>query len=204
LFHGLAKPATQVFPPSIPYAPKAGSRPLARDVAKAKSLLREAGEPIPRLRLILDPGLLPQARALSEAVQADLAKVGVRVVIDSMDSTAYADAYAKRDYDLKFYLTYGPPYDPFGLLNADFRTSEPANLYSSKRLDGLIDDALATTTDAERSADYGKVWTELNEAWAVAPLVELPRVWAVRTSVRGFALGPTEYDLPLARVGIAL
>lgn len=213
LFHGLAKPATQLFPPSIPYAPDAESRPLTRDQAKAGALLDDAGftgsgtrakgKTKLSFRLILDPDLLPQARALSEAVQADLAKIGVKVTIDSMDSTSYADAYAKRDYDLKFYLTYGPPYDPFGMLNGEFRTTRSTNLYSSKHLDGLIDTALAATTEEKRSAAYTAAWTELNDEWAVAPLVELPRIWAARTAVRGFSLGPTEYDLPLSGVGIA-
>jgi nickel transport system substrate-binding protein len=155
------------------------------------------------LRLILDPNLLPQSKALSEAVQADLRKVGIDVQIEPLDSTAYADKAAKRDYDLQFYETYGPPYDPFAMLNSNFRTQEEANLFSSPAIDELIDTALASTTDTQRAAAYDQVWTELNDNWAVASLVELPRVWAIRSSVKGFALGATEYDLPLRTVGVA-
>lgn len=213
LFNGLAKPATQVFPPNIPYAPKANSRSLEFDADKASGMLRDAGytgsgtrakgDTKLSFRLILDPGLLPQAKALSEAMQADLAKVGVDIQIDPLDSTAYSDAYGKRDFDLKFYQTYGPPYDPFGLLNSDFRTNREINLYSSPELDKEITTALMSTSDSERTAAYDKVWATLNKNWAVAPLVELPRVWAIRTNVRGFELGPTEYDLPLKGVGVA-
>lgn len=213
LFNGLAMPATQLFPPSIPYAPPAGSRPIEYSPDKAAAILQQAGytgtgtrskgSATLSLRLILDPNLLPQSKALSEAVQADLRKVGIDVQIEPLDSTAYADKAAKRDYDLQFYETYGPPYDPFAMLNSNFRTQEEANLFSSPAIDELIDTALASTTDTQRAAAYDQVWTELNDNWAVASLVELPRVWAIRSSVKGFALGATEYDLPLRTVGVA-
>lgn len=213
LFNGLATPATQLFPPSIPYAPAAGSRTIPHDAAKAASVLEAAGYTGSgtrakgttklQFRLILDPSLLPQAKALSEAVQADLAKAGITVTISSLDSTAYSDAASKRDYDLRFYLTYGPPYDPFGLLNADFRTREAANLYATPAIDALIDKALASTTEADRKAAYTAIWEQLNGAWAVAPLVETTRVWATRSTVTGFALGVTEYDLPLTGVSVS-
>ncbi|MET7398888.1 ABC transporter substrate-binding protein [Dactylosporangium sp. NPDC005572] len=202
LFHDLAKPATQVFPPSIPYAPQQ-SRDIALDQQKAKDLLSQAGQPKLMLRLILDPQMLPQARTLSEAIQADLGKVGIQVTIDQFDSAAYLDTAAKRGYDLLFYLTYGPPYDPFAMLNANFRSTEPTFLYTAPDLDRLIDTALAGTTDEARATAYQKVWSRLNDDWAVAPVVELPRVWAVGPAVRGFTLGVTEYDLPLTRVGVA-
>lgn len=213
LFNGLATPATQLFPPSIPYAPAAGSRPIEHSPDKAVAVLQQAGwtgtgtrakgNTTLSLRLILDPNLLPQSKALSEAVQADLRKVGIDVQIESLDSTAYADKSSKRDYDLEFYETYGPPYDPFAMLNSNFRTQESANLYSSPEIDKLIDAALAGTTDTDRAAAYNQVWTALNDNWAVASLVELPRVWAIRSTVRGFTLGATEYDLPLRTVGVA-
>jgi nickel transport system substrate-binding protein len=213
LFNGLAKPASQLFPPTIPYAPAAGSRTIAHDAAKAASVLQAAGYTGSgtrakgatklQVRLILDPSLLPQAKALSEAVQADLAKVGITVTISSLDSTAYSDAASTRDYDLRFYLTYGPPYDPFGLLNADFRTREAAHLYATPALDAMIDKALASTTETDREAAYAGIWTQLNEAWAVVPLVETPRVWATRSTVIGFELGVTEYDLPLTKVSVS-
>ncbi|MGN9908902.1 ABC transporter substrate-binding protein [Phytohabitans sp. LJ34] len=202
LFHDLAKPATQVFPPSIPYAPQQ-PREVSLDQQKARDLLAQAGQSTLSLRLILDPGMLPQARTLSEAVQADLAKVGIQVKIDQLDAAGYSDTAAKRDYDLRFYLTYGPPYDPFAMLNANFRSTEPTFLYTAPGLDGLIDTALAGTTDAVRAAAYDKVWRRLDDDWAVAPVVELPRVWAVGPAVKGFTLGVTEYDLPLTKVGVA-
>jgi nickel transport system substrate-binding protein len=213
LFHGYAQPATRLFPASVPYAPE-GSRDVPTDRARAAVLLEEAGwagatgvrakagERL-SLRLVLDPDRLPQAKALAEAVQADLAAVGIEVRIESLDGTAYSDAVSKRRYDLQFYATYGPPYDPFGMLNSNFRTREATSLYGTPELDRLIDAALATTDEQSRAAAYDAIWRLLDDAWAVAPLIETQRVWAVRTAVRGFELGTTEYDLPLTGVGVA-
>lgn len=213
LFTGFARPATEIFPESIPYAPQAG-RMLGLDAEKAKGLLESAGwtgtgtrtkdgRPL-ELTLILDPDQMPQAKALSEAVQANLKTVGIDVRIASLESTAFSDTAAKRQYDLMFYLTYGPPYAPSGLLGDGFRTTEEAyQIYSSPELDGQIDAALSSVTDADRTAAYGRIWKLLNDGWAAAPLLETQRIWAVRSDVRGFELGVTEYDLPLLDVGIA-
>ena len=210
LFSGLAQPATQVFPPGIPNAPAAGTRDLPVDTEAAAALLdragwtgsgtRSRGARKLSLTLIVDPNLLPQATTLSQAVQADLAKVGVDVQITPLDSTSYADRQSKKGYDLKLYATYGPPYDPFSMLNSNFRTDSSPGLYASPAIDALIGTAEAATDPAVARTAYSAVWKSLNDAWAVAPLVELDRIWAVRTSVAGFTLGPTDYDLPLQHV----
>lgn len=203
LFGGYATPASQVFPPSIPFAPKASAPTLAKDPAKATSLLQSAGVSGLKLTMILDPEMMPESKALSEAIQADLAKAGVTLEIKSMDSTAYGEAWAARQYDVILNFTHGPPYDPFGFLRESFRTDTDYQIYGSPQLDALIDEATVTTSDQARQAAYDKIWTTLDDNWAAVPLVETQRIWAVRTAVKGFDLGPTEYDLPLQRVGVA-
>ena len=211
LFSGLAEPATEIFPTAIPDAPST-PRSIPLDGSASEKLLDEAGWSGSgtrakggkqlTLRLLIDPNFLPQAKSLAEAVQADLERVGIAVEVKPLDSTAYIDRQSAKDYDMVFYTTYGPPYDPFAMLNDNFVSTSESGLYGTPAIDKLINAAFTATSAEESKQSYAKVWTALDDAWAVAPLVELSRVWAVSSKVQGFALGATEYDLPLQRVGL--
>lgn len=210
LFDHQAQPAASVFPPNVPYGPKTGS--AAFDVAKAGALLDAAGwqgSPVRTkggrpltLKLILDPSSLPQAKSLSEVVQAQLKAIGIGVEIVPLDSTAYSSTVAARRFDLRFYSTYGAPYDPYSMLTANFRSSQEGHLFASPELDRQIPVALAATDDTSRQAAFDTVWKSLEDQAAAVPIVQLPRLWAVSTKVQGFSLGATEYDLPLTGVTV--
>ena len=212
LFDGAATPATTVFPDNVPYGPDADPD-VTTDPAAARELLDSAGwtgsgvrskdgSPL-QLDLVLDPSLLPQATALSQAVADQLGKVGIGVTITTLDTTAYGNAVSARDFDLRFYSTYGAPYDPYNMLTANFRTSQAGHLFASPELDGQIQTALAAATDDARTAAFDTVWTTLADQVAAVPVVQLPRLWAVRDAVHGFELGATEYDLPLTGVTVS-
>ena len=208
----MAPPPTGVSPPTLPFTKSANSVPRAFDAAHARDVLQAAGytgdgirakggKPL-KFRLIVDPELIPQAKALSEALQAELRDVGIGVQLVPLEHTAYGATVTKRDFDLRFYQTYGAPYDPVSLLNSGFGSKSGEQLVTDKRLDALLPPAFAATTDAERQARYDDIWTRLREQWATAPLLQIPRVWAVRSSVKNFALGATDYDLPLTKVTV--
>jgi len=212
LFDGAATAATTVFPSNVPYGPKADPD-VTTDLGTARELLDQAGwtgsgvrakggTPL-QLDLLLDPSLLPQASSLSQALVDQLGKVGVGVTIRSLDTTAYGTAVSDRDFDLRFYSTYGAPYDPYGTLTANFRTSQAGHLFASPELDAEIPAALAASSEQSRQAAFDAIWTTLADQVAAVPLVQLPRLWAVRTSVHGFELGATEYDLPLTGVTVS-
>lgn len=210
LFDHQADPAHSIFPANVPYGPTFGSATF--DVARANTLLDEAGwvgTPVRSkngkaltLKLILDPSSLPQAKSLSELAQAELKAVGVNVTITSLDSTAYSSTVAARRFDLRFYSTYGAPYDPYSMLTANFLSSQPGHLFASAALDRQIPQALAATDEASRKADFAAIWQVLDEQAAAVPVVQLPRLWAVDDKVHGFTLSATEYDLPLAGVTV--
>ncbi len=210
LFDHQAEPATSVFPPNVPYGPTSGGATF--DVAGATALLEEAGwigSPVRKkdgkvltLKLILDPSSLPQAKSLSEVAQAQLKSIGIEVEISPLDSTAYSAAVAARKFDLRFYSTYGAPYDPYSMLTANFRSSQEGHLFASAELDRQIPIALAAADDTSRRANFDVIWKLLDDQAAAVPIVQLPRLWAVSKKVQGFTLGATEYDLPLAGVTI--
>ncbi|MBB3674967.1 ABC transporter substrate-binding protein [Modestobacter versicolor] len=211
LFDGAATAATTVFPANVPYGPQPDDE-VVTDPDAARALLDGAGwtgsgvrskDGVPlQLTLVLDPGLLPQAVSLSQALADQLADVGIGVTIDSLDTTAYGARVSARDFDLRFYSTYGAPYDPYSTLTANFRTESDGHLFASPELDAQIPVALAATSDEARQAAFDDVWATLGEQVAAVPLVQLPRLWAASTDVRGFELGATEYDLPLTDVTV--
>jgi nickel transport system substrate-binding protein len=210
LFAGQAQPAPSIFPSNVPYGPKSGTATL--DVAGARALLDGAGWSGTdvrtkngtqlALKLLLNPSSLPQAKSLSEVVQAQLKQIGIAVQITPLDSTAYSAAVADRAFDLRFYLTYGAPYDPYSMLTANFRTIQANHLFASSELDTQIPVALAATEEASRQKEFDTIWKLLDDQAAAIPLVQLPRLWAISDKVKGFQLGATEYDLPLTGVSI--
>ncbi|WP_299951601.1 ABC transporter substrate-binding protein [uncultured Modestobacter sp.] len=211
LFEGRATAATTVFPANVPYGPDPEPA-TAADPAAAGELLEQAGwtgdgvrskDGVPlQLDLVLDPGLLPQATSLSQAVADQLGEVGIGVTITPLDSTAYGTTVSARDFDLRFYSTYGAPYDPYSTLTANFRSVQEGHLFASPELDAQIPVALAAPDEDSRQAAFDAIWTTLAEQTAAVPLVQLPRQWAVRDTVEGFELGATEYDLPLSDVTV--
>lgn len=211
LFDGRATAATTVFPADVPYGPEAEPVDGADPEAAAK-LLEQAGWTGDGVRskdgvrlqldLVLDPGLLPQATSLSQAVADQLAAVGIEVTITPLDTTAYGTTVSERDFDLRFYSTYGAPYDPYSTLTANFRSVQEGHLFASPELDAQVPVALAAADEQSRQAAFDVIWQTLEEQVAAVPLVQLPRQWAVRTEVQGFGLGATEYDLPLSDVTV--
>jgi nickel transport system substrate-binding protein len=213
LFAGKAPPARAIVPPNLPFTASANTAALPFDPARARGMLQQAGYlggPVRakagaalRLRLALDPTLIPQTKALAEAYKAELAEVGIEMDIVSLEHTAYGDTVARGDYDMRFYSTYGIPYDPAEVLSYGF-TKAGGNIFAvSPELDRLITRTDPTElTPAQRQAAYDQVWSSLRDSQLVVPIVALPRVWAVRAGVHGFELGTSDYELPLTRVTV--
>lgn len=54
----------------------------------------------------------PEMQAVEDDIRANLAKVGIKVNILSLNDTEYRDAEVNGDYHLLFTRTWGAPYDP--------------------------------------------------------------------------------------------
>ena len=102
--------------------------------------------------------------------------------------------------------TYGAPYDPYstmlGAYTSDPDTGGHGKAFTSPTLDKLVGRMLATIDEDARAERYNEIFDYLRDEWATAPLIQKERIWAVRSNVQGFELGPTDYDLPLAGVTV--
>jgi peptide/nickel transport system substrate-binding protein len=196
---GGARPATGLLAPGHwSYAP---ARVPRHDPARARRLLDRAGYPdpdgpgpAPRFRLLYKTSSQLARRRLAEAIQAQLAEVGIALDIRTYEwGTLYAQIRAGRfelcslawvgigDPDL-FYLAFhsamGPP--------AGYNRGR----YADRRMDRLTERARRATDPAVRRALYARI-----QRLAAADLPVLPLWWEDRIVVhtrrlRGFEPSP--------------
>lgn len=216
LFQGYADPASNLFPPTIPYSGK--RLPVSeRNVAEANKLLDEAGwvksgntrskggqELV--LTMLASDQVFPGARRLSELVMGQLSELGIGLKIASLDDATYHDRRQKFDYDLALFGTYAAPYDPHGTLSSMFVSTADSGpdgkIFVDKELDALIQAAMATS-GSEREVAMQKVYDWMEANAAICPLVYPQRLWAYNKRLSGFALPPTEYDMPIGGLKVA-
>ena len=190
LMKGYAKPTMNLYPDVIAYSGKRFEVP-ARDVAKAKQLLEEAGwtgdgirskdgNPL-NVELVVSEDAVPGSRALGEVLQAGFLEAGIGLSLRNVDHAARHGDIPAFNYDLSLFVTNGAPYDPYNTIGLMFlSTIEPGTdgkVYEDTALDPLITKAL-NASEPERAEAFQSVYDWLHENWAIAPLFHGDRIWA--------------------------
>jgi nickel ABC transporter nickel/metallophore binding protein len=220
VFYGLAQPSTSIFPSNIPYVKPTNSDLYSYNPDLAKELLAEAGwtpgsdgiltkgDQTMRFELVVDQGVFPQVKTLAQVIQGQLKPLGIEISIQALEYDAWLDRLTRGEYDLATQITWGAPYDPHSSLVALFKTNGSTTQASSERffgspeLDVMIDEVLKERDETERQAKFEAIWAYLDDVAAGVPLVSSSRIYAVRNTVDGFKISPTEYDLDLTGVSI--
>jgi nickel transport system substrate-binding protein len=204
LFAGLAPPANAEFPPSVPYGASANLIKRRFDPDEARRLLE--GKRNLSFDLLINPTEFPEIKSVGEAMQAQFKHVGIELKITPVEGTAFNDRVVKGEYDIAVFPSYGAPYDPYstmlGAYTSDPDTGGHGKAFTSPKLDKLVTTMLATIDEDDRAARYKEIFDYLREQWATAPVIQKERIWAVRSNVKGFRLGPTDYHLPLSGVTV--
>jgi ABC-type transport system substrate-binding protein len=170
LLFGTATVAHGVLPPGMPGRDEA-LRPYPYDPARAKALLAEAGYPDGfEVEYVTLPGDEP--RKLAASLQADMAKIGVRLKVKVYSLQAYFGTVGSKD---------GPPFsftswlqdypDPTSFIDTRFHSRTIAeqgsvndSFYADPALDALIDEARAELDPAKRAAMYHRIERALYDA----------------------------------------
>ncbi len=205
LFAGRARLAESVIPEGFLGHDQSFHYP-ARDLVKAKALLKEAGLPDgfeTTLWVMPNPRpYLPEPKRIAQAVQANLAEIGVRAKIVSQDWGAYLDAVQGGKHDLCFMGWMTDNGDPdnfaFVLLDKDNATPGAASnvsFYKDEAVHGWLLEAQATPDEAKRAALYAKVMEKVREACPLVPLASTDGLAATRAGVEGFRLHPVGIPL---------
>ena len=201
LRRGLATPALGILPPAS-WAFEPNVFQFTHDVARAKTLLDEAGYPdpdgegpAPRLKLTLKVSTNEFIRLQAAVIQQDLKQAGIDLDVRSYEfATLYADVL-KGNFQL-FTLQWVGVSDP-DMLRRVFHSKQmpPSGFnrgyYDNPEVDRLIDQAGAAATEAERrrlfseaqrvvadDAPYISLWTKTNVAVS-------------RTTIEGVTLTPS-------------
>jgi peptide/nickel transport system substrate-binding protein len=124
-----------------------------RDVAKAKQLLREAGQPNLTFTLIVPPERDRQEAAL--VIQAMLAEAGITMTIQTQENVTMLTAGRKGDFEAYFTFWSGRP-DPDGNIFT-FTTcngGQNDSKYCNQDIDGILTKARHESDPAERKKLY--------------------------------------------------
>lgn len=192
---GYARPASGLLPPEHwAFAPAAVSRP---DPERARRLLDRAGWPDPdgpgprsRFRVVYKTTGMPARRRLAEAIQAELARVGIRLDVRTHNwGTLFADVRSGNfemvamtwvgvtEPDL-YYLAFHSGMTPPAGYNRGF--------FADPVVDRLVEAARVTTDRARRGALYARVQRRLARELPIVPLWWEDRVVVHSRRLRGF------------------
>jgi peptide/nickel transport system substrate-binding protein len=147
------------------------SRPCpTRDVAKAKSLLAQAGYASGvTIKTIVSTGEYATSVNEAQNLQAQLKEAGITLQLETLESGAYVDRWVAGTFDAAVALNGGRP-DPDGMYGRYFTSTGNLNKvagYSSPELDQLFAQGKATTDVAQRKQIYTQISNllENNAVW---------------------------------------
>jgi peptide/nickel transport system substrate-binding protein len=156
VFNGEFVPGNQWVSPENPYYQKSFPVP-ARDVAKAKALLKEAGITAPfDVDFMVPKGA--ETQAVAEVIQAMAAEIGVNMKIRVTEFATSLKQAEQGNYQA-YMLSWSGRTDPDGNTIIFFKTGAPQNSmgYSNPEADKLLDEARVPSDLATRKAIYEKL-----------------------------------------------
>jgi len=177
--------------------------PYSPDIAKAKSLLADAGYPNGFSVTLTTPATLAGAPTadIAAKIKSDLAKIGIDVTIQLITYAELLNKY--RAQSLQMVIgRWGSDYaDPnsnaaaFALCRT-ISSSDTAkqlawrNMYANNATSDLVVNASKELNDTKRLADYKQINSVILTDGPFAMLYQLVIQRAVRTSVKGFVVSP--------------
>ena len=200
VYEGLGKVATNPIPPTM-WSYNKALKGYEYNPEKAKKLLIEAGYPngfetniwaMPVAR-----PYNPNGRKVAEAMQADLAKVGIKAKIISYEWGTYLKKSSMGEHDMVLLGWTGDNGDPDNFLNvllsahaAENKPAQNRAFWKNAEFTKLIDDAKIITDIAERTKLYERAQVIFEEEAPWKPIAHSIVVEPMLKIVNGFKLDP--------------
>lgn len=169
ILDGLGTPAESFFIKGSP-GYHASPTTMSYDLKKAASLLKQAH--VSHLTLSIDAvTVVPETKFLP-VYQQDLAKIGVKLTIDDIDTATWATIAPTGDFPDMLTQAEGFSFpDPsIALSTPNYRTTANSEHFSSPKYTSLIHAAAITTATAKRQADLKAVNEYLEQQSFIIPL----------------------------------
>jgi len=178
--------ATTINPMAFGFDP--GLKPYKQDVAQAKKLLAEAGFPngfevgFLRTQPVVEPGLIQT----SDAIVADLAKVGIRTKARMVGEVGpYTNLVRDNKADPMFEWSWGyySVFDADAILFDVMTCGQAYSYYCNKALDDLVSQGRSTLDAKKRAEVYVKAQKLIHEDAAYLFKWGLRGVWGISNRV---------------------
>jgi peptide/nickel transport system substrate-binding protein len=188
VFEGAFAPGNQPFPPTSPWYDKSHPVP-ARDVAKAKELMKEAG--YETLDVEVQVANNPVQTQMMQVVQAMAAEAGFNVKLKSMEFASLLADQSAGNYQAS-QVGWSGRVDPDGNIH-QFMTCKGGindSKYCNPEVDRLLDAARTSNDLAERKKSYDAARTILAEDMPIIYLYHPTWIWALDVKIEGFTPYP--------------
>ncbi|MBD1548305.1 ABC transporter substrate-binding protein [Labrenzia aggregata] len=188
VFEGVFAPGNQPFPPTSPWYDKDYPVP-ARDVEKAKALLKEAG--YDSLDVEVQVANNPVQTQLMQVVQAMAAEAGFNVKLKSMEFASLLADQSAGNYQGS-QVGWSGRVDPDGNIH-QFMTCKGGindSKYCNPEVDKLLDEARQSTDNAVRKAKYDAARDILIKDLPIIYLYHQTWIWALSDKMEGFIAYP--------------
>lgn len=192
VYFGHAEPAYGPIPPLYKsvYDPNIKQSAPAYDPAQAKQKLIEGGQPN-GFPFQLNISNTPDNARMAELIQSDLAAVGIKMQINSLESAAFTTALQGKKFDAAL-GSWTPRADVDGVMYQHFHSKGLANWvsYHNPTVDSLLDKSRTTPPGAARNDLFKQAAQIIAQEvpWVVLVFQELNR--AARASLTGYTITP--------------
>ncbi|MDD9858448.1 MAG: ABC transporter substrate-binding protein [Gammaproteobacteria bacterium] len=205
VLQGTAVVAAGPTPPAFAWAYNDALKPYPYNPEKAKRLIKQAGHEGAELTFYVTEGgsgMLDPV-AMGAAIQADLAKVGLKVKIETFEWNTFLGKVNpglenKADMAEMAWMTNDPDTLPYLALRTGAWPEHKgfnSGYYSNPEVDKLLEAARTSTSQAERARLYKEMQTILQEDAPWAFIANWKQNAATRDNVRDFKLQPSFFLL---------
>jgi peptide/nickel transport system substrate-binding protein len=189
VYNGVFTPSAQANPASSPsYVP--GIDPPARDVAKARELLKQAGVALP-VPVVLSASNSPDIQQVAEVIQSMAAEAGFEVKIRTLEFASSLQAAYQGDFQA-YLIGWSGRSDADGNMWQMLHTGGTFNYgkYSNPDVDRLLDEARIYADPAKRRDIYRQVWEQERKDLPLVYLWIARNIVGMKKSLVGFEQVP--------------